>query len=64
VQGGDVYDEQEGGNGRTLWDPDRHRSELARGSLERQAAGAVSEERTEPLDQVWADPFPAEEREE
>jgi len=37
---------------------------MARGPLERQAAGVVSEERTDPLDQVWADPFPAEEREE
>ena len=64
VQGGDVYDEQEGGDGRTLRDPDRYGSEMAGGPLERQAAGAVPEERTDPLDQVWANPFSAEERKE
>jgi len=32
--------------------------------LEHQAAGRVSEERTNPLNQVRANPFPAEEREE
>jgi len=42
---------------RTLGAPDRHGSEMARGPLECQPAGAVSEERTDPLDQVWADPF-------
>ena len=64
MDGGDVYDEQEGGDGRTLRDSDRNGSEMARGPLERQAAGAVSEERADPLDQVWADPLSAKEREE
>jgi len=32
--------------------------------LERQAAGAIYEERADPLDQIWADPLSAEEREE
>jgi len=64
VEGGDVNDEQEGGDGGTLRDSDRNRSELARGPLERQAAGAVSEEGADPLDQVWANPLSAEEREE
>ena len=32
--------------------------------MERQAAGMVSKERADPLDQVWADPLLAEEREE
>jgi len=64
VEGGDVYDKQHGGDGRSLRDPDRNGSEKARGLLESQAAGAVPEGRADPLDQVWADPFPAEEREE
>ena len=45
-------------------DPDRNGSEEARGPLECQAAGAVLEEIAYPLDQVWADPLSAEEREE
>ena len=45
-------------------DPDQNRSEKARLPLEHQAAGAVPEARADPLDQVWADCFPAEEREE
>ena len=32
--------------------------------MECQAAGAVSEEEADPLDQVWAYPLPAEERKE
>jgi len=60
----DVYNEQEGGDGITQRDSDRNRSEVARGPLECQAAGAVSEERANPLDQVWADPLSPEEREE
>ena len=64
MKGGDVYDAQEGGDGTTLRDSDRNGSEVARGPLERQAAGTVSEARANPLDQVWADPFSAEEREE
>jgi len=44
VKGGEVYDEQEGGDGRTLRDSDRHGSEMAREPLEREAAVTVSEE--------------------
>jgi len=64
VEGGDIYDKQEGGDGRALRDSDRDGSEMARGPLEGQAACAVSEERADPLDQVWADPLSVEEREE
>jgi len=64
VEGGDVYNEQEGGDGRTLRDSDRKGSEKSRGLMECQAAGSVPEERADPLDQVWANPLPAEEREE
>ena len=64
MEGGDVYDEQKGGDGGCLRDPDRDRSEKARGTLERQAAGAVSEERADPLDQVSAEPLSTELREE
>jgi len=64
VKGGDVYDEPEGGDGRALRDSDREGGEMARGPLESQAAGAVSEERADPLDQVWADPLSVEESEE
>jgi len=64
VEGGNVYDEQKGGDGGSLRDPDRDGSEEARGPLERQAAGAVSEERANPLDQLCVDPLFAEEREE
>jgi len=42
----------------------RNRSKSTGGPLEGQAAGAVSEERADPLDQVRADPLSAEEREE
>ena len=42
MEGGDVYDKQEGGDGRTLRYSDGYGSEMARGPLERQAAGAVS----------------------
>ena len=45
-------------------DPDQDGGEKAQGPLECQAAGAISEEGTDPLDQVWADPLSAEEREE
>jgi len=41
-------------------DPDRDGSEEARGPLDRKAAGAISEERADPVDQVWADPLYAE----
>jgi len=64
VEGGDVYDEKEGGDGGPLRDPNRDGGEKTGGPLERQAAGAVSEERAHPLDQVRADPLSAEEREE
>jgi len=64
VEGGDVYDEQQRGDGGSLRDPDRDGGEGARGPLERQATSAVSEEGADPRDQVRADPFPAEEREE
>ena len=64
MEEGDVYDEQKGGDGRFLRDPDRNGSKKAGGPLEPQVAGAVSEERADPLDQVLADPLPAEEREE
>jgi len=64
VEGGDVYDEEEGGDGRALGDSDGNGSEVARGPLERQVAGAVSAERADPLDQVWANPRSAELREE
>jgi len=47
-----------------LRDPDRNGGEGARGPLESQATSAVPEERAGPLDQVGADPFSAEEREE
>ena len=43
--------------------PDRDGGEEARGPLERQAAGAIPEEKADPLDQIWADPLSAEERE-
>jgi len=64
VEGGDVYDKQKGGDGGSLREPDRDRSEKGRGPLKCQAAGAVSEERADPLDQVWADPLSTEERDE
>jgi len=64
VEGGDVYDEQKWGDGGSLRDPDRDGSEEATGPLERQAAGAIPNERADPLDQVWADPLSAEERKE
>ena len=64
MEGGDVYDEQKWGDGGPLRDPDRDGSEEARGPLERQAAGAIPEERADPLDQVWANPLSAEERKE
>ena len=64
MEGGDVYDEKEGGNGASLGDPNRDGSKAAGGPLECQAAGVVSEERADPLDQVRADPLSAEEREE
>jgi len=64
VEGGDIYDEQKWGDGGSLRDPDRDRTGEASGPLERQAAGAISEERADPLDQVCADPLSAEERKE
>jgi len=64
VERGNVYDEQKRGDGGSLRDPDRDGGKGARGPLERQATSAVSEERAGPLDQVRADPFLAEEREE
>jgi len=64
VEGGNIYDEQKRGDGGSLRDPDRDGGEGARGPLERQATSAVPEERAGPLDQVRADPFPAEEGEE
>jgi len=50
VEGGDVYNEQKWGDRGALRDPDRDRSEEARGPLEREAAGAIPEERADPLD--------------
>jgi len=47
-----------------LRDPDRNRGERMRGPLESQATSVVPEERAGPLDQVRADPFPMEAREE
>jgi len=79
VEGGDLYDEKKWGYGGPLMDPDRDGGEGARGPLrdpdrdggegargplECQATSAVPEERADLLDQVRADPFPAEEREE
>jgi len=64
VEGGDVYHEQKRGDGGSLRDPDRDGGEGARGPLEPQATSTVPEEKADPLDQVWADPFPTEEREE
>ena len=64
MEGGDIYDKQKWGDGGSLRDPDCDGSKEARGPLERQAAGAMPEERTNPLDQVRADPLSAEEREE
>jgi len=64
VEGGDVYDKQTWRDGGFLRDPNRDGSEEARGPLECQAAGAIPEERADPLDQVWADPLSAEERKE
>jgi len=61
VEGGNVYNEQKGGDRRSLKDPDRNGSEEASGPLECQAPGAGSEERADPLNQVWADHLPAEE---
>jgi len=52
VEGGVVYDQKKGRDGGSLRDPDREGSEEARGPLERQVAGAISEERADPLDQV------------
>jgi len=62
MAGGDLYDEQNGGDGGSLRDPDREGSEKTRRPLKCQAAGAVSEERADPLEEVWADPLSAEER--
>ena len=45
-------------------DPDRDGGEGARGTLESQATSAVPEETAGPLDQVRADPFSVEKREE
>ena len=64
MEGGDVYDKQKWGDGGTLRDPDRDGSKEARGPLERQAAGVILEERTDPLAQVWGDHLDAEVREE
>jgi len=64
VEGGNVYNEYKRGDGGSLGDPDRDRSEEARGPLERQAAGAIPDEGADPLDQVWADPLSVEERKE
>jgi len=64
VEGGDIYDKRKRGDGGSLRDPDRDGSKEARGHLERQVAGAIPEERADPLDQVWAVPLCAEEREE
>jgi len=47
-----------------LRDPNRYGGEGVRGPLEGQATSAVPEERAGPLDQVRADPFSVEEREE
>jgi len=47
-----------------LRDPDRDGGEGARGPLESQTTSPVPEERAGPLDQVRADPFSVEEREE
>ena len=64
MEGEYVYDEQKGGDGGSLGDPNRDGSEEARGPLKRQVAGAIPEERADPLDQVRAYPLPAEESEE
>jgi len=64
VDGGDIYDEQKGGDGGSFGGPNPDGSEKARGPLNRHAAGVVSEERADPLDQVRADPLSTEEREE
>ena len=64
MEGGDVDDEKEGGDGGSLRDPNCDGSKRAGGPLECQAAGAVSDERADPLDQVRANPLFAEEREE
>jgi len=64
VEGGDIYDKQKGGDGRSLRDPNRNGSEKTRGPLECQAASAVPKETADPWDQVWGDPFAAEKREE
>jgi len=47
-----------------LRDPKQDSSKEARGPLKRQVAGAIPEERADPLDQVWTYPLPAEESEE
>jgi len=64
VEGGDVYDEPKWGDRRSLRDPDRDGSEEARGHLQRQAAGAIPEERADPLEKGWADPHSVKERKE
>jgi len=50
VEGGDVYDKQKWGDGGSLRGHDRDGSKEARGPLECQAAGAIPEERADPLD--------------
>jgi len=50
VEGGDLNDKQKWGDGGSLRDPDRDGSKEARGPLERQAAGAIPDERADPLD--------------
>ena len=64
VERKDVYDKHKGADRGSLRDPDRDASAKAGGPLKRQAVGAVSEERANPLDQVRADPLSAEESEE
>ena len=44
MEGGDVYDKQKWGDGGFMTNRDRDRSKEVRGPLEREAAGAVSEE--------------------
>jgi len=52
------------GDGGALRDAHRDGSKRAGGLSEHQAAGTVSEERADPMNQVGADPLSAEEREE
>jgi len=61
VYKGDVYDQQEGGDGRACRHTNRYRSKSAGGPLEGKAAGAIVENGTNPFNKVGAHGLSAEE---